>query len=160
MRFRTYVPHSGVLPFMCRVRNALLTKWTLEGDVKGTSRLKQLFHLTPLLSDATLPPCRGPGLSLLVLPCLKTLNIPLDAPAPPVVACLPNLGVRGDPVPDGVVPAVASSRWLTLPSVGGFQLSIRLNDPVGARSRPPFSRLVAWANGSALVRSQRSPSTL
>ena len=36
-----------------------------------------------------------------------------------------NLGVRGGPDPGGAVPAVASSRWLTLPGVASFQLPIR-----------------------------------
>ena len=34
-----------------------------------------------------------------------------------------NLGARGGPVPGGVLPAVASSRWLSLPGVTGFPTS-------------------------------------
>jgi len=34
--------------------------------------------------------------------------------------------VRGGTAPGGALPAVASSRWLTLPAVASFQLPIRL----------------------------------
>ena len=50
-----------------------------------------------------------------------------------------NLGVRGGPIPGGALPAVASSRWFTLPDTASFQPPIRwkgfcLKPPKDSRS--------------------------
>jgi len=42
-----------------------------------------------------------------------------------MVACPSLVGVWGGPVPAQVPPAIASSRWLSLPGVASFQLQVR-----------------------------------
>jgi len=82
---------------------------------------------TGLVSPVWHPPPSGSG---------RTREVPLDAPAPAVVACPSTSACGGGPLPRGAVPAVASSRWLDLAGRGQFSnfLSGPTSYPVRVRT--------------------------